>query len=65
MKIIDISMVHIQNKLKDRNITVKLTEAAKKFIADEAYSPTYGARPVKRYLQKNIETEIAAKNCKG
>ncbi|MDD2190012.1 MAG: ATP-dependent chaperone ClpB [Eubacteriales bacterium] len=65
MKIIDISMVHIQEKLKERNITVKLTESTKKYIAREAYSPAYGARPVKRYLQKHIETEIASKIIKG
>jgi len=65
MKIIDISMIHIQEKLKERNISVSLTDSTKRYIADEAYSPTYGARPVKRYLQKHIETEIAAKLIKG
>lgn len=65
MKIIDISMVHILEKLRDRNITVTLTDSTKRYIADEAYSPIYGARPVKRYLQKHIETEIAAKIIKG
>ena len=65
IKIIDISMIHIQEKLKARNITVELTDSTKKYIAEEAYSPTYGARPVKRYLQKHIETEIAAKIIKG
>ena len=65
MKIIDISMVHIQEKLKDRNIKVILTDTTKRYIAKEAYSPTYGARPVKRYLQKHIETEIASKLIKG
>ncbi len=65
MKIIDISMADIQEKLKERNITVKLTESTKKYIARESYSPAYGARPVKRYLQKHIETEIASKIIKG
>jgi ATP-dependent Clp protease ATP-binding subunit ClpB len=65
MKIIDISMGHIQEKLKDRNITLKLTDSTKRFIAKEAYSPAYGARPIKRYLQKHIETEIASKIIKG
>lgn len=64
-KIIDISMIGIQRKLAERNITITLTEATKKYIAEEAYSPNYGARPVKRYLQKNIETEIATKIIKG
>lgn len=65
MKIIDFSMAEIQEKLKDREITVVLTDATKKFIAQEAYSPVYGARPVKRYLQKHIETEIASKIIRG
>ena len=65
MKIIDIAMIQIQEKLKERNITVTLTDSTKRYIADEAYTPAYGARPVKRYLQKHIETEIAAKIIKG
>jgi ATP-dependent Clp protease ATP-binding subunit ClpB len=65
IKIIDISMEHIQEKLADRNITVTLTDSTKKYIAEEAYSAAYGARPVKRYLQKHIETEIASKIIKG
>ncbi len=65
VKIIDLSMEDIQRRLTDRNIHVTLTDATKKFIAAEAYSPTFGARPVKRYLQKHIETEIAAKIIRG
>ena len=65
MRIIDIAMVHIQEKLKERSITITLTDSTKRYIAEEAYSPSYGARPVKRYLQKHIETEIAAKIIKG
>jgi len=65
LEIIDMSVLQIQKKLEDRNITINLTPATKKFVAREAYSPTYGARPVKRYLQKQIETEIAAKIVRG
>lgn len=65
LKIIDIAMAQIQERVADRNITINLTNATKRFIASEAYSPAYGARPVKRYLQKHIETEIAAKIIKG
>ncbi len=64
-KIIDISMIHIQEKLKERGITLTLTDATKRYIAEEAYTPAYGARPVKRYLQKHIETEIATRIIKG
>lgn len=65
MKIIDLSLIHIQQKLKEREITITLTDSTKRFIAEEAYSPVYGARPVKRYLQKHIETEIASKIIRG
>ncbi|NLY71187.1 MAG: ATP-dependent chaperone ClpB [Clostridiales bacterium] len=65
IKIIDLSMEDIQKRLAERNITVTLTNSTKRFIAAEAYTPMYGARPVKRYLQKHIETEIAAKIIRG
>lgn len=64
-KIIDLSMEDIRKRLADRSIRVVLTDATKRFIAEEAYSPAFGARPVKRYLQKHIETEIAAKIIRG
>ncbi|WP_312352844.1 ATP-dependent chaperone ClpB [Aminipila sp.] len=60
VKIIDISMISLKERLADKNITVELTDSAKKLIAKESYTPVYGARPVKRYLQKHVETEIAA-----
>ncbi|MCQ2545087.1 MAG: ATP-dependent chaperone ClpB [Clostridia bacterium] len=65
VKIIDLGLADIQARLVEREITLKLTDAAKKFIADEAYEPAYGARPVKRFLQKNIETELAALLIRG
>lgn len=65
MFIIDLAMKRISDKLIDRGITITLTEKTKKFIAEDAYSPTYGARPVNRYLQKHIETELATKIIKG
>ncbi|WP_206459305.1 ATP-dependent chaperone ClpB [Anaerovorax sp. IOR16] len=60
-KIIDIAMEHLLAKLFERNIHLQLTDPAKRLIALESYSPVYGARPVKRYLQKHVETELAAK----
>jgi ATP-dependent Clp protease ATP-binding subunit ClpB len=65
VKIIEISMKDIESRLADRNITLKLTDGSKARIAKEAYSPLYGARPVKRYMQKYIETEIARKIISG
>ncbi|WP_312651127.1 ATP-dependent chaperone ClpB [Aminipila sp.] len=64
-KIIDISMISLKARLGEKNIAIELTDAAKKLIANESYTPAYGARPVKRYLQKYVETEIAAMIIKG
>ena len=63
--IIDLSMKDIEARLAERGITIKLTEDSKRLISKEAYSPQYGARPVKRYLQKYIETGIAEKIIRG
>ena len=56
VRIIELAMKDIEKRLEERNITLTLTDRAKKFIADESYDPAYGARPVKRFLQRNIET---------
>ncbi|MBQ1471358.1 MAG: hypothetical protein IIZ34_03255, partial [Eubacterium sp.] len=48
-----------------RDITLSLTEAAKEYVADQAYDPNYGARPVKRYLQSTLETELARRIIEG
>ena len=63
--IIDIAARGIADRLVDREITMDLTDAAKAFIAQASYDPAYGARPVKRYLQKNLETELAEMLIRG
>lgn len=60
-KIIDIFVNDIREKLKDKNISLIISETAKKFIAQEGYDPVYGARPLKRYIENTIETELAKK----
>ena len=65
VKIIELAMKDIEKRLEERNITLEMTDAAKKFIADESYNPAYGARPVKRFLQRNVETELAGELIKG
>ena len=57
--IIDKIIKEINVRLEDRHISIKLTDKAKKYIIDNSYDPVYGARPVKRYISKNIETLIA------
>ena len=64
-KIIDLSLESLSKRLADREMSLVITEPAKKFIANEAYDPQYGARPVKRYLQKHVETEIASMIIRG
>ena len=54
--IIELLIGELNKRLSDRQITIELTEAAKDFVVEEAYDPVYGARPLKRYLQKNVET---------
>ncbi len=60
-KIIDLEFAKISEKLSDRKIEIHISDEAKDFIIDNSYSEIYGARPIKRYLQKNIETQIARK----
>lgn len=54
--IIDLIVADLNKRLADRQLQVSLTDETKKYIADEAYDPVYGARPLKRYIQKYVET---------
>jgi ATP-dependent Clp protease ATP-binding subunit ClpB len=65
VQIITMSLRGLEQRLAEREIKLELTDAGRKFIADEAYDPAYGARPVKRYLQKNVETALASALIKG
>ncbi|MGA3208240.1 MAG: ATP-dependent chaperone ClpB [Syntrophales bacterium] len=58
-RIIDIQIALIQKRLKDRKLTIELTENAKNYIAKIGYSPVYGARPLKRALQKLLLDNLA------
>ncbi|CAB1251963.1 ATP-dependent chaperone ClpB [Clostridium sp. WLY-B-L2] len=63
--IIDIFLKDIENRLKDKNIYIEITDRAKNIIAKEGYDPVYGARPLKRYMENVLETSIAKKIIKG
>ena len=54
--IINLLVADINKRLADREITVELTDAAKQYIVENGYDPIYGARPLKRFLQKHVET---------
>ena len=54
--IIELLVKDLNRRLEDRQIRVELTDAAKDYVIDASYDPIYGARPLKRYIQKNVET---------
>ena len=57
--IVDLLIADLNKRLKDKQVTVKVSNNAKQFIIDSAYDPTYGARPLKRFIQSKIETLLA------
>ncbi len=58
-KIVDLILADINRRLRERDITIELTETAKQFVTENGYEPMYGARPLKRYVQKHVETLAA------
>ena len=58
-KIVELLAKEIANRLKDRDIKLVITDRARKYIAEKGYDPVYGARPLRRYLQRELETRIA------
>jgi ATP-dependent Clp protease ATP-binding subunit ClpB len=64
-KIIDIQIGLLQERLENRKLSIELTDKTKKYIAQSGYSPIYGARPLKRAIQKNVEDELAMKILEG
>ena len=54
--IIDLIIADLNKRLAERSIRIELTPEAKTFVADAAYDPSFGARPLKRYIQKHVET---------
>ena len=57
--IVDLMMADVNKRLEDKELQIELTDAAKAYIVENGYDPVYGARPLKRYLQKNVETMVA------
>ena len=54
--IIDLLIQALSKRLEDKQLSVELTDAAKQYVIDNGYDPVYGARPLKRFLQRNVET---------
>ena len=63
--IVDIQMSRLQGWLKDKNITLKLTDAAREHLAKAGYDPSFGARPLKRVIQKLVQDELARELLSG
>ena len=64
-KIIDIQLGLLQKRLDERHMTIELSDAAKSHLVRSGYDPTYGARPLKRTLQKEVETALSRMILKG
>lgn len=64
-QIVDIQLRHLQALLVDRKVTVELTEAARQHLAEEGFDPVYGARPLKRVIQREIQDPLALKLLQG
>jgi ATP-dependent Clp protease ATP-binding subunit ClpB len=57
--IVDLLLADLNKRLADRRVTVTLDQKAKAWAAEKGYDPVFGARPLKRFLQRNIETKLA------
>src|SRR5262249_16137782 len=64
-QIVDIQLEQLRRRLEERHIRIELTDAAKVHLVRDGYDPNYGARPLKRLIQKEIETALGRRMLKG
>jgi ATP-dependent Clp protease ATP-binding subunit ClpB len=64
-KIVDIQVERLRQRLADRKLDIRLTERAKEVLASEGFDPDYGARPLKRVIQREIQDRLAVKLLEG
>ena len=64
-KIVDVQLQSLRKRLASRRIAVRVSDAAKKLLADEGYDPQFGARPLKRVIQQRIENPLASNILRG
>jgi ATP-dependent Clp protease ATP-binding subunit ClpB len=57
-RIVELQVEDVRRRLRERNITLELTDPAKELVAEAGFDPVYGARPLKRYIQHELETRI-------
>ena len=65
MLIVDIQLVEVSKRLAEKEVSFTLTDAAKEFLADKGFDPIFGARPLKRAIQKYLEDPMAEEILKG
>ncbi len=65
LQIVDLQMAEIVGRLKDHQIEIELTPAAKAWLAEQGYDPQFGARPLRRTLQKQVESPLSVKILRG
>ena len=63
--IVDLLLDDLRSRLADRRITLTVTEPARRFIADQGFDPVYGARPLRRFIAREVETKVARALLKG
>ncbi|MFD1938336.1 ATP-dependent chaperone ClpB [Nonomuraea mangrovi] len=64
-QIVDLMFNDIRNRLADRRLTLEVTESAKRYIAQQGFDPVYGARPLRRFISREVETRIGRALLKG
>ena len=57
-KIVDLMLENLNKRLKNKQLTAEVSDKAKEYIVEHGYDPIYGARPLKRYIQANVETLV-------
>jgi ATP-dependent Clp protease ATP-binding subunit ClpB len=65
LRIVDIQMRHLRNLLAERHIGLELTDAARRYLADAGFDPVYGARPLKRVIQREVQDPLALALLRG
>jgi ATP-dependent Clp protease ATP-binding subunit ClpB len=64
-RIVDLALEELSERLAERRITLRVTEGARRFIADEGFDPAYGARPLRRFIARELETRVGRALLKG
>jgi ATP-dependent Clp protease ATP-binding subunit ClpB len=64
-RIVDLARGELSERLAERRITLRVTAGARRFIADEGFDPAYGARPLRRFIAREVETRVGRALLKG